>query len=239
MNMNALSSEEFYAKNYDYYENAKSEKTLYMEAVNSFVADNFECGPILDVGCGDGLRALSIFGKRQSDIVGMDSCAEMLEKARRNGISNVLNENIASPSGGMMNQFQERFGTILCLWNVLGHIIRLEERERAIGNMFKLLTTGGMLFVDVNNRLNIGQYGILRSLRNGLAGIFQKETGIFILPINNSITRVYLSTKGEFVNLLEKNGFHVEQLVYVNYRNGKIEKSAFSGQLLATCRKKL
>lgn len=239
MNMSVLSSEEFYAKNYSYYEDAKLGKTLYMEAVNFFVADNFERGPILDVGCGDGLRALSIFGKRQLDIAGMDSCAEMLEKARQNGISNVFHENIASPSRGMMNQFQERFGTVLCLWNVLGHIIRLEDREKAIGNMSKLLTAGGMLFVDVNNRLNVGQYGILRSLRNGLAGIFQKEKGIFTLPINNSITRVYLSTKGEFVNLLEKNGFHVEQLVYVNYRNGKIEKSSLGGQLLAVCRKNL
>jgi 2-polyprenyl-3-methyl-5-hydroxy-6-metoxy-1,4-benzoquinol methylase len=237
--MKVLSSEAFYAKNYDYYEEARSGKSSYMGAVDFFVTDNFERGPILDIGCGDGFRALGLFCDRQADIVGMDNCIEMCEMASRNGITTVLHEDIAALSDNTMSRFHGRFGTILCLWNVLGHILHVEERERAMRNMVELLSDGGMLFVDVNNRLNVDQYGLFRSLRNLVAGIFQKEKGVFTLPINDSVTRVYLSSKKEFVDLLSGSGLHMERLVCVNYRNGKIEKNSWHGQLLAVCRKKL
>lgn len=237
--MSILTSEEFYAKNYDYYENEKSEKASYMEAVNSFVAKNFEDGPILDVGCGDGMRALKVFSEYKSDIVGLDSCLEMCEKANQNGIKNVLYENIISPSENMMSRFQGCFGTILCLWNVLGHIIHLEDRERAVRNMSELLTTRGILFVDVNNRLNMDQYGFFHSMRNGILGIFQKKKGIFMLPINNLITQVYLSTRGEFIDLLNSGGLCVERVIYINYRDGVVVNNPLHGQMLAVCRKRL
>lgn len=239
MNIDFLSSEEFYAKNYGYYEDARSKKSSYMKAVDSLVADNIGRGPVLDIGCGDGLRALGLSGKYKSGIVGMDNCVEMVEMANQNGIPTVLHEDIVALSDETMGRFQGKFGTIFCLWNVLGHIIHVEDRKKAMRNMTELLADDGVLFVDVNNRLNIYQYGFFCSLRNSIVGIFQKEKGIFVLPINDSVTRVYLSSKKEFVNLLSGSGLHIERLAYVNYQNGKIEKRSWHGQLLAVCRKKL
>lgn len=239
MSMSLLSSEEFYAKNYQFYEDAKSMKSSYMKAIDMLVADNIERGPVLDVGCGDGLRALNIAGDYKSDVVGMDNCAEMVEMANQNGIQTVLHEDITALSDKTRTQFQGRFATIFCLWNVLGHIIRLEDRKRAMRNIVTLLADDGLLFVDVNNRLNICQYGLFRSLRNAVIGIFQKEKGLFVLPINDSVTQVYLSSKKEFISLLKGSGLQLECLVYVNYQSGEIEKKSWCGQLLAVCRKKL
>lgn len=239
MNMRFLLSEEFYAKNYGYYEDARSRKSSYMKAADSLVVDNIERGPVLDVGCGDGLRALSLAGKYKSDIVGMDNCVEMVEMANRNGIQAVLHEDIVALSDETIGRFRGKFGTIFCLWNVLGHIIHVEDRGKAMRGIVEFLADDGVLFVDVNNRFNIHQYGFFRCLRNAIIGIFQKEKGIFVLPINDSMTQVYLSSKTEFVDLLNGSGLRIDRLAYVNYQNGEIEKKSWHGQLFAVCRKKL
>ena len=88
--MNILSSEEFYRRNYEYYDTAKLEKSFYMGTVDFFVRGNIEKGPVLDVGCGDGLRALGLSDTYRNQIVGLDNCAEMCDLARRNGIPDVI-----------------------------------------------------------------------------------------------------------------------------------------------------
>ena len=138
-----------------------------------------------------------------------------------------------------MKRFKGRFGTVLCLWNVLGHIIVLKDRQEAIRNIANLLGDQGLLLVDVNNRLNVRQYGILRVVRNIVFELFRKEHGIFNLSVNGSMSQVYLSTKWEFADLLKENGFDIERLVYIDYGNGLVRNSPLEGQLLAICRKKV
>jgi 2-polyprenyl-3-methyl-5-hydroxy-6-metoxy-1,4-benzoquinol methylase len=234
-----LSSEEFYGRNSLHYETLKLKRSSYIDAVNACIFRKFERGPILDVGCGDGLRALYFKDQFLSDVTGLDSCFEMCEKSKENGMEEVLHEDIASISLEVMSRYRGRFGTVLCLWNVLGHVVRLADRERAIRNMAELLHDGGLLFIDVNNRLNISQYGIARVLKNLAFGPFQRERGTFRLPVGDSISRVYLATKREFSELLNRNGFVVENMIYVNYQKGTLENSWTKGQILAVCRKRL
>lgn len=237
--MKILSSEDFYTNNCDYYETTKVKKAAYMEAVNRLILENFENSPILDVGCGDGTRALNIFSGRTKKIVGLDSSIGMCRKAERNGIPKCFNENIANVSKNTKNMFCGKFGTVICLWNVLGHIIQLRDREMAVKNMADFLGNDGLLFIDVNNRLNMNNYGLFSFLLNCFSWIFKREKGVFELPIDDSTVEVYLSTEREIKDLLEKNGFYIERLIFINYNNGKVEDSWARGQILAICRKKI
>lgn len=236
--MKTLSSEQFYANHYGYYDSLRSERVEYMNTIDSCIVDNFEKGPVLDIGCGDGLRSLQLKNKMNVDFVGLDSCVEMCKRAKKNGVQATIKENIECLSEKTINQYNGHFGAILCLWNVLGHILDLEDRRKAIKNMAALLEFDGMLFIDVNNRFNVVQYGIHNVLKNVVSGIVRKNRGIFSISINSEISKVYIASKDELYNLLIEGGFIVERLLYVNYQNGIIKKTQFKGQLFAICRKK-
>ncbi|HRY27860.1 MAG TPA: class I SAM-dependent methyltransferase [Candidatus Moranbacteria bacterium] len=236
--MKTLSSEQFYTKHYDYYDSLRNGRLDYIHAINSYIIDNYESGSILDIGCGDGLRSLELKNKICVDFVGLDNCAEMCERARINGMQTIINESIENLSQQTINKYKGFFGSILCLWNVLGHITIMKDRQKAIKNMSTLLDSEGMLFIDVNNRFNIAQYGICNFLRNSIIEMARRNKGIFSIPINDEKSKVYISSKKELSNLLDGSGFTIEHLFYINYKNGVTEKDQFRGQLFAICRKK-
>ena len=56
---------------------------------------------------------------------------------------------------------EDRFSVITCLWNVLGHIETNQKRLAALARMRRLLSDDGVIFIDVNNRYNAVNYGVL------------------------------------------------------------------------------
>lgn len=163
----------------------------------------------------------------------------MCERSKKNGLVEVFHEDVADLSSEVAGQHTGRFGTVLCLWNVLGHIVQLEDRERAVKNISKLLCDGGLLFIDVNNRLNVSQYGVFRVLKNLASVLLRQKGGLFSLPVHDSVSHVYLSNKWELSDLLNQNGFVVEEMLYVHYQKGTLERSWTKGQILAICRKNI
>ena len=126
----------------------------------------------------------------------------------------------------------------LCLWNVLGHV-RNNKLPKAIENTYAALKDDGLLLLDVNNRYNIKQYGLRNIFKNIFFDLwpFQNSKGDFPLKMNGIKSIVHIFTKKEIQRILSKAGFRNVDYIYINYENGRIEKSQFTGQLLIIAKK--
>ena len=61
-------------------------------------------------------------------------------------------------------EVEDRFSVITCLWNVLGHVETNQKRLTALTRMRRLLSDDGVIFIDVNNRYNAVNYGVLPTI---------------------------------------------------------------------------
>ena len=108
---------------------------------------------VLDIACGTGYHTvtLSLSG---FDIAGSDGSPNMVEKAKENakqsGIPDIrlLVANWTSLSTSFPN---EKFDAIVCLGNALTHLFNDEERLKALGEIYSLLSDGGIAVIDHRN----------------------------------------------------------------------------------------
>ncbi len=232
--LNFISSSEFYdrfALEFDSY--AKS-KQNYLDAIDRLVIHNVPKGiRVLDIGSGTGKRILKISKSIQpSELVCFDNSPKMVEMLNASGLS----ANCVDISEDIKSFKQKQFDLVLCMWNVLGHVPR-SKQAKAFKNISKLLTDGGKLIFDVNNRHNIKAYGLIRVLRNFFLGTFGLIKGDYPLQLNGNTTSVHIFSEREIRKLLYDVGFKINKIVYVNYASGEIEKSQWSGQLLVIAEK--
>jgi 2-polyprenyl-3-methyl-5-hydroxy-6-metoxy-1,4-benzoquinol methylase len=119
------------------------------------------CERILDVGCADGVRGHHLFtNARGSEIWMMDNCQEMCERARQiEGMSgeHILNFDITQDTQNHLPN--DYFDVVWCLWNVLGNIAEYPRRIEALAHMKEVMRQNGRIFIDVNNRYNLANYG--------------------------------------------------------------------------------
>jgi len=74
--------------------------------------------------------------------------------------------------GGCPHTIAERFDVITCLWNVIGHIPGADQRQRALRAVATLLSPGGRFFLDVNHRYNLRSYGVLPTSARWIRDLF-------------------------------------------------------------------
>lgn len=218
-----------------YHEYARM-RTEYLSAIDRFIVH--EARPrsrIVDVGAGDGTRSArlsSLLGSEELTLI--DNSEGMLEQLRKIPKARVIRADISSSDFAN----SERYHAVLCLWNVLGHIRDREGRLRAFKNLRDLLADSGAIFLDVNNRHNFVQYGLLRASKNLLADLlpFRKNKGIFKFSIHNGVselgTEVYISTQREIRNLVWESGLKIEKMLVIDYKTGRHRRSVFTGQLV-------
>jgi Methyltransferase domain len=136
-----------------------------------------------------------------------------------------------------------RFDVITCLWNVLGHIRRVEDRERAMRGMAECLTPWGKCFLDVNHRYNLRSYGVVASAARFIRdSIFYKETNADVVATwdlgGSSIsTHGHVFTDREVRQLAAAAGLRIEERIVVDYDSGEIRRFAFEGNLLYVFRR--
>ncbi|MEM0381780.1 MAG: methyltransferase domain-containing protein [Nitrososphaerota archaeon] len=111
-----------------------------VKTAKSMVKGHEIAEPVLDLGCGDGVRVRMIFGDTV-EIHGVDIDPEMVEFAKER-LDKVYLGSIEDPPPEILNR---RYGTIV-LMESLEHI---NNPEKVLETAYKLLTDNGLLIVIV------------------------------------------------------------------------------------------
>lgn len=233
--MKRITSKIYYEKIKDNFKVISKEKNNYISSIDSIIINkiNKDVNKFLDIGTGDGSRAIKIskhIGAKK--IYLLENCPEMINPIYYNKDINIIEDDILN------FKTEEKFDVITCLWNVLGHIQGKSDRYLAINKMYNYLAKDGLLFIDVNNRYNLKNYGLINFLKNIKKDISNsKEAGFYNLKIENSSTSVYIHLPFEINKIAKEVGFKTIEQKFINYDNGMIEKNFLGGQSFYSLKK--
>lgn len=212
------------------YKKQSNERIKYLNAIDDLIISDLKNSKInnyLDIGAGDGRRSFYIANAiKAKNLTLLDESTEMLKN-----ISVKNNTKIVTDSFSKYKP-QQTFDLITCLWNVIGHFESEELRFKFFEKISKLLNASGALYLDVNNRYNILNYGsdnVMRSLSKDFMN--DKSSGWFDIRSGNAKTKVYIHSPFDINKYIEPTDLIIELVQYVNYDSGKIESSFFEGQL--------
>ena len=223
-----------------HYADLSSLRRPYLLSVENTVISRIPAGSssLLDIGAGDGSRALRIAGKCGiANIVLVEPSLEMAAPAA--GLAKVLNVRAEE-----LSDTSTKFDVITCLWNVLGHICGVERRARTMKTMGRLLTPEGRCFVDLNNRCNLRSYGLFptvaRFIRDSIS--YKSEnadvTARWTFGDKTISTYGHVFTDREIRQMVHESGLEIEERIVVDYDSGKIRRFVFMGNLLYVLRRK-
>jgi 2-polyprenyl-3-methyl-5-hydroxy-6-metoxy-1,4-benzoquinol methylase len=202
----------------------------YLEAVERLIVSAVPPGAssLLDIGAGDGRRAIRIAQTAGlKHVVLLDPSAEM----RRNWPAGVTAwpmraEDLHAQTG--------QYDIITCLWNVLGHIFPANARSEVLRQCARLLAPGGRILVDVSHRYNARHYGVWptawRCLRGGSGDVTVtwRPEGI--------ATAGHVFTHREFAGLCRASGVAIERRFVLDYATGALRRWSWQGHLLYVLR---
>lgn len=229
-------SKEYYDSIANSYSEQSNKRLSYLNAVDDLVVDKMKSYSnlnYLDIGSGDGRRALKIARKLNlSKLSLLDDSTGMLK---------LLDDNKVTIHKVSFFDFiiNEKYDLITCLWNVLGHFPTKKHRLEFFSKVEKLLSKNGILLFDVNNRYNIYYYGfenVMNNLVNDRSN--NEDTGWFPLRNENNATKVYIHNPFDIGEYLKNTSLKLIDTLFVNYETGKLEKTFFEGQLFYIIGKK-
>jgi len=214
-------------------------RKAYLEAVESLILERIPAGSrsVLDLGSGDGKRALRIAKVAGIErLVMLEPSSAMPARGTGKGELWTFRAEDLRPDA-----ISERFDVITCLWNVLGHITTAEKRQQAVSSASHLLSSGGLLFLDVIHRYNLRSYGVVptcaRWIRDQVA--WSDENGdVTAKWLAGSIhTYGHVFTHREIAHLGRAAGLEIEERMVVDYYHGKEHRFACLGNLLYVFRR--
>lgn len=119
-------------------------------------------GLLLDAGGGPGRYTIEL-AKRGYDVVLLDLVEELLEIARREigreGVEGRVKEILEGSVTDLSMFGDETFDAVLCLGGPLSHLLTVEEREAAAGELVRVAKKNAPLFVSV-----LGRLGVLKTI---------------------------------------------------------------------------
>ncbi len=194
---------------------------------------------MLDIGAGDGSRALRIASAAKlSRVVLLEPSAGMSGAvAGRAELWPIRCEDI------QVSTISQRFDVITCLWNVLGHMPGSEKRIRALKTAAALLSPEGILFIDVVYRYNLRSYGVsmtaARWLRDQLAP--SETSGDVVAKWQTAAGEIraygHVFIDREMRRLAHASGLECVERVVIDYETGKIRRTACLGNLFYVLRR--
>jgi len=220
----------------------------YLRSVEREVASRIPQGSrsLLDLGAGDGSRALHIAAQLGIErVVLVEPSEEMAGKRADHAevwpiraedlAQECLNVGTAAP--GCHHRTAERFDVITCLWNVLGHV-SAEKRVAVMSSVASLLAQNGKFFLDVNHRYNVRSYGILATSARWLHDLFSRRESNGEVCAKWNLNGSTISTRGhvfipdEIMRLARAAGLELKERVVIDYDDGRVRRFAFRGNLL-------
>lgn len=225
-----------------------SRRERYLQAIEKHVVSRIpdRAKALLDVGAGDGSRALRIASEAGvPDVVLVEPSKEMSTAAQgRAEIWNVRAEEMCDRRRVGRDGQARHFDVITCLWNVLGHVRGIENRVRAMRAMNDLLAPTGRCFLDVTHRYNLRSYGVFPTLARFIHdSLFYKGenadvTATWRLHDEAISTYGHVFTDREIRRLAWAADLEIEDRIVVDYDSGKIRRFAFEGNLFYVLRRR-
>jgi len=218
-----------------HYREYAARRKAFLGEVDRYVVEHAPRGArMLDIGSGDGVRAVSLSTAIGAvRLVLCEPAPAMVALCRAQPAAAVW-----TCSAEELPTCEERFDVETCLWNVLGHLPGHSARLAALRGMRRLLAPRGRIFCDVNNRHNAHAYGrtcvALRRLLDCVApderrgdSTFEWEIGGQCIPAHG-----HLFTPAEMEGLIRAAGLAVEERIAIDYVSGRRSTRAWEGQLL-------
>jgi len=228
--LSPIAAYDAFAPFYSAYANTRAP---YLRRVEDIViAHTPAAGSLLDIGTGDGSRALRITqAAKLARVVLLEPSAGMRAQCPP-GVEVWPYSASEIPDSGL------QFDVITCLWNVLGHLEGPQQRASALVQFRNMLTPQGMVFLDVNHRYNAESYGwsmtflrmagdfFLRSENQGDVAIVWKAGARTIH------TTGHVFTHREIKRLVRSAGLKILRRWIISYETGRESKLPLRGHLL-------
>jgi SAM-dependent methyltransferase len=209
-------------------------RRAYLDRIDQIVVSEIPRGSrsLLDIGAGDGSRALRIAeAAGLKELVMLEPSGEMRGHWPAGTCGWAIRaEELCDRDGA--------FDVITCLWNVLGHIFPGGNRVEVLRHCARLLSPAGLMFIDVSHRYNARHYGILptllRILRDGIRPNDENGDVVASWDVNGAryATNGHVFTDGEFHRVAASAGLMVRKSFAVDYATGEIPRSKFGGHIL-------
>jgi SAM-dependent methyltransferase len=223
-----------------FFDRVAQRRSRYLASVEGMIVARIPTArrSLLDVGAGDGKRALRIARAAAiPETVLLEPSAQMTRTVEgRPEIWAVRAEDLDAADPRVADR---RFDVITCLWNVLGHIRPEAARVGSLREMGRLLTDEGRLFVDVNHRYNVRSYGVVRTLVRLIGdrlspGEYRGDVTVTWAVDDGETcsTWGHVFTDREIRGLAARAGLVVEDRVVVDYDSGQARRWACLGNLL-------
>src|SRR5579875_1992656 len=112
------------------------------------------------------------------------------------------------------------------------------QRVYVLRQFARLLSPNGIVFIDVNHRYNMREYGFLKTVgRMALDYLLPNERNgdviaRWTLGEMTFATSGHVFTDREFTRLSHKAGLEIRKRISVDYRSGQVRRSPFGGNLL-------
>ena len=216
-----------------YFDAIRNNRQRYCDAIDAIILANLphQARSMLDVGCGEGHRAESLASRALvQELVLVEPSVGMRKLMRTE--REVWPVRIEDVSGT-----DRRFDVITCLWNVLGHVSSPEKRLNALRNMRALLSPGGALFLDVQNRYNARHYGRIRTSARMFYDVFRPsaDNGDVTVQWHTKIGAVraygHVFTPKEMVVLFREARLNIRKSFMIDYATGQERRSRFDGSM--------
>lgn len=234
-------SKTFYTRFAGSYSGYAAQKESYIHSVDNFIRDEagFSSGAVIDVGAGDGKRGKRLANSLgASEIVFVDNSEGMVQILKDIPGASVVSADISQ----IHFSHESTYETVLCLWNVLGHV-PYQGRATALKNLSSLVGENGHIFLNVNNRYNKAQYGIRSVMKNIFKDIFvrSRSNGDFPLKVMTDegefSTNVHIFSPFEVERMIKKAGLKIVKRKCIDYRTGEYRNALWKGQLVYKLKK--
>ena len=205
----------------------------YLRKVEDLVIAHAQgAGSLLDVGAGDGSRALRIAqAAKLARLVLLEPSAGMRTQCPRS-VEIWPHSAVDVPGSGLP------FDVITCLWNVMGHLEGTEQRLSALRKLKNRLAPQGMVFLDVSHRYNAESYGWRMTLLRMAGDFFLRSkkqgdvTVVWKAGEQTIRTTGHVFTHREIKRLVRQAGLKILRRWIISYETGRESKLPFRGHLL-------
>jgi 2-polyprenyl-6-hydroxyphenyl methylase/3-demethylubiquinone-9 3-methyltransferase len=147
---------------------------------------------LLDVGCGGGLLAEE-FAHLGFEVTGIDPAPETIDTARAHADSSGLSIEYQTGVGEHLPFAEASFDHVACC-DVLEHV---DDVDRVIGEIARVLKPGGLFFYDTINRTLISKIAIIKVMQ-------EWRSTAFAAP-NSHVFEKFIKP-GELTAILERHG---------------------------------